>query len=415
MGESGGRNGRGLPGGRLVRVALYHNLPSGGAKRFLRDLVAALSAEVEFHSFVPASANRDFCPLARYVASETVYPFTLKTASDLLGPAGRPFEVERLWRLWALARRVAREIDRGAFDLVFVDHCLIEQSPSVLRYLDTPTVYYSQEVHRRLFENKRIMRPEYGFRNRLGDILRFPVDRLLRARDVKNARSADYVIANSYHTREALIKTYGVFPDVIYPGIDLDRFRPGPLFEGREDLVLSVGALAPFKGHRFVLEAVGRVPRAIRPSLGVVFNAEFRGEREYLLARASELDVDLKLLKGVSDEGIIELYGRCKVVALGQVVEPFGLVPLEAMACCTPVVAVREGGLRESVADATVGRLVDREPARFAEALAELTCDADVWRRFSEACRPYVKKGWTIDASAARFFTVFERVAKGGI
>lgn len=396
-----------------MRVAVYHNLPSGGAKRFLHDLVAALSSDVEFHLFVPASADRGFYSLAPYVASETVYPFRLKTISDYVGPLGRPFDVERLWRLWRLAGRVADDMDAGGFDAILVDHCRFEQSPSLLRRVKTPTVYYSQEVHRRLFEHPLLTRPNYGLRNRLGDFLSLPSDTLARERDRKNAAAADYIIANSYHTREALIKTYGVFPDVIYPGVDLSRFPTALPAGKRENAVLSVGVLAPFKGHRFTLEALGEVAQAVRPELRVIYNREFPGEIGYMETRARELSVSLELLSMLSEEDIVKEYQRCRVVALAQVVEPFGLVPLEAMACGTPVVAVKEGGFRETVADGVVGRLVDRDTKKFGGAITGLLTDDALWAGMAGNCRSYVEESWTIEISAARFLEVFKRAAKG--
>jgi glycosyltransferase involved in cell wall biosynthesis len=396
-----------------VRVAVYHNLPSGGAKRFLHDLLAALSGDVEFHLFVPSSADRGFYPLTSYVASEKVYPFNFKTAGDYIGFFGYPFEVERLWRLWGLAGRVAKDIDAGGFDAVFVDHCRIEQSPSVLRRVDTPTVYFSQEVHRRLFEHSLLNRPDNGLRNRLADLLHLPDDTVLRRRDRKNAAAADYIVTNSYHTREALIKTYGVFADVIYPGVDVSRFPPGLPVTERENAVLSVGVLAPFKGHRFVLEAVGRIPKIVRPELRVIYNREFFGERSYLENLAARLNVKLELKEDIPEDEIVNEYRRCKVVALAQVVEPFGLVPLEAMACGTPVVAVKEGGFRETVADGLVGRLVDRDVEKFGGALTDILTDDALWSDTSAACRPYVEKNWTIKKSAAAFLDVFKRAVKG--
>jgi glycosyltransferase involved in cell wall biosynthesis len=396
-----------------VRVAVYHNLPSGGAKRFLHDLLAALSRDVEFHLFVPSSADRGFYPLSHYVVSEKVYPFNLKTTTDYVGIIGYPFEIERLWRLWGLAGRVAKDIDAGGFDVAFIDHCRIEQSPSVLRRIETPTVYFSQEVHRRLFEHPLLSSPDYGLRNRLGDLLHLPGDTFLRGRDRRNAAAADYVVANSCHTREALIKTYGVFADVIYPGVDMSRFPPGLPAADRENAVLSVGVLAPFKGHRFVLEAVGRIPKMVRPELHIIYNREFFGERGYLEKLAAKLNVKLELKEDITEDEIVNEYRRCKVVALAQVVEPFGLVPLEAMACGTPVVAVREGGFRETVADGLVGRLVDRDVEKFGETLTDTLTDDALWSDMSAACRPYVEENWTIQNSAAAFLDVFKRAAKG--
>ena len=94
-------------------------------------------------------------------------------------------------------------------------------------------------------------------------------------------------------------------------------------------------------------------------------------------------------------------------------VEPFGLVPLEAMACGTPVVAVKEGGFRETVADGVVGRLVDRDTVKFGEAITELLADGTLWAGMAGNCRMYVEEGWTVEISAGRFLDVFERAAKG--
>jgi glycosyltransferase involved in cell wall biosynthesis len=304
-------------------------------------------------------------------------------------------------------------MDAGGFDAVLVDHCRFEQSPSLLRRVKTATVYYSQEVHRRLFEHPRLARPNYGLRNRLGDFLSLPSDTLARERDRKNAAAADYIITNSYHTREALIKTYGVFPDVIYPGVDLSRFPTALPAGKRENAVLSVGVLAPFKGHRFTLEALGEVAQAVRPELRVIYNREFPGEIGYMETRARELSVSLELLSMLSEEDIVKEYQRCRVVALAQVVEPFGLVPLEAMACGTPVVAVKEGGFRETVADGVVGRLVDRDTKKFGGAITGLLTDNALWAGMAGNCRSYVEESWTIEISAARFLEVFKRAAKG--
>jgi glycosyltransferase involved in cell wall biosynthesis len=74
--------------------------------------------------------------------------------------------------------------------------------------------------------------------------------------------------------------------------------------------------------------------------------------------------------------------------------EPFGLVPLEANACGLPVVAVAEGGVRETVKDGINGILSDPSPAALAKALEELLDNPEKWDLLGASARTYVVENW---------------------
>jgi glycosyltransferase involved in cell wall biosynthesis len=76
------------------------------------------------------------------------------------------------------------------------------------------------------------------------------------------------------------------------------------------------------------------------------------------------------------------------------VMEPFGLVPLESMACGTPVVAVAEGGVRESVTHGKTGLLAERLPQQFAEALRSLLEDPTLGARLGGYAREEALERW---------------------
>lgn len=89
------------------------------------------------------------------------------------------------------------------------------------------------------------------------------------------------------------------------------------------------------------------------------------------------------------------MYNRALMLAFVPVMEPFGLVALEAMACGTPVVGIREGGVRESVVDGRTGRLVDRIPDDVAGAIDALVQHDELRERYGAAAADYVRQEWS--------------------
>jgi glycosyltransferase involved in cell wall biosynthesis len=84
------------------------------------------------------------------------------------------------------------------------------------------------------------------------------------------------------------------------------------------------------------------------------------------------------------------------------VLEPFGLVPLEAMSCGTPVVGVREGGVQESIIHERTGLLVERDPKKFSNAVQHLLSNPDLIAEYGRNGREHVLKNWTWDRSVDR-------------
>lgn len=188
---------------------------------------------------------------------------------------------------------------------------------------------------------------------------------------------ADKVVANSDYTREQLIKT-GVDPGmitVIYPGVDVQRFRPELPFEdllihaGLDadiKLVLSVGRLSRRKGFDTVIRALSSL---LQSGMDVHYVLIGIGEdHDYLLALAEELDVadNVHLLGHVSPDDLPRWYNACDVFAMPNREingdnEGFGMVFIEAAACGKPSVAGKDGGTGAAVVDSVTGLRVDGE------------------------------------------------------
>jgi glycosyltransferase involved in cell wall biosynthesis len=170
---------------------------------------------------------------------------------------------------------------------------------------------------------------------------------------------------------------------VIPCGVDLDHFTPAgpvePRTPGRRR-VLALARLVPRKGVDDAVEALVRLPDTELVVAGGPEPARLKGDAEAqrLMRLAAERGVaDRVQVRGrVERSELPALIRSADVVTCVPWYEPFGIVPLEAMACGVPVVASAVGGQIDSVVDGVTGvHVPPRRPVRLAEALCELLAD----------------------------------------
>ena len=183
--------------------------------------------------------------------------------------------------------------------------------------------------------------------------------------DASTAARVSRFLANSQYVAGRIRRDYHRRSPVVSPPVDTEFYRPdlrGPSGPG----ALIVSALVPYKRLDIAIEAC----RLARIPLTVVG----QGPEEARLRRSAGPDVEW--LGWRSDEEIRDLYRRAAVVLLPGT-EDFGIVPVEAQACGTPVVAFSAGGARETVVPGLTGELVD-EPsaAAFAAAILQVVARA---------------------------------------
>jgi glycosyltransferase involved in cell wall biosynthesis len=159
---------------------------------------------------------------------------------------------------------------------------------------------------------------------------------------------------------------------------------------------MSVGVLDPAKAHDFVIRSVGLLPEHKRPEVLIVGDGP---AKRRLFRIAAENNVKITIKKDVSTEEMVQLYNKTKLTAIAFVMEPFGLVALESMACETPVIAVREGGLREIVTENT-GILTNRDEREFATAMLYLLKNQKIAKEMGKKGRERVQKYFTWEKCA---------------
>jgi glycosyltransferase involved in cell wall biosynthesis len=398
-----------------MKIAVYHNTPSGGAKRAIYEMVRGLSGRGhslwEFCTST-SKADGEFLPLAPFCAGSTVLDLhTLPRVMRWI-PLLTPYlNLGVLWTNFRRTDRVNREaaklIDSMKFDMVFAHDCAITENPYLLQYLHTPNVFYCHHgagqailpypVKRSKIAGKQIFARVKG----LFYALAYSLSRHLRMWTAgKNARFADQIWVNSYFARESLRAVYAVESSVMQYGVDVDKFRP--LDIEKEGYLLAVGALHPWKGYEFMIESVGLLPENLRPPLVIAANSSEAQYRATLMELAERCGVQLTIRQILDDEDMVRTYNRALAVLFTPVMEPFGLVALEAQACGTPVVAVREGGLRENVLDAKTGLLIDRSPIAFARAVQRIMSDERLQRQLGQSAIDYVQSQWSWERTIDR-------------
>jgi glycosyltransferase involved in cell wall biosynthesis len=202
----------------------------------------------------------------------------------------------------------------------------------------------------------------------------------LRARDVATVPRVDAFLANSENVRGRIARIYRRDARVVPAPVDTAFYTSAAAPRRREGL-LVVSALAPYKRLDDAVEASS--------SLGLPLTiAGFGPEERRLRAVAGP---NVRFAGSPSDEELRELYRSAEVVLMpGE--EDFGIVPLEAQACGTPVVALGKGGALETVVDGTTGVLYSEAGpvplARAIEHARTMRFDTDTLvanaRRFSE-------------------------------
>ncbi len=206
-------------------------------------------------------------------------------------------------------------------------------------------------------------------------------------------RAADWVIATCPDEVFEL-KALGIDPakvSIAPCGVDLDLFPGTGAAEPRTRThrILSVGRLVPRKGVDLVIEALPLLAEAgfadvelmVVGGSGDALTLEDDPEARRLTSLARQIGVEHQLsMRGqVPRNAMPGIFRSADAVVCTPWYEPFGIVPLEAMACGVPVVAAAVGGLRETVVDQQTGLHVPpRDPAAIAAALARLLADPEM-------------------------------------
>ena len=177
------------------------------------------------------------------------------------------------------------------------------------------------------------------------------INPFLRLYDFAVAQRVDYLVANSQTTRRRIQKYYRREAEVIYPPVDVKiKDQKSKIKENKGEYFLSVGRLTYAKRVDLAIQACNK----LKLPLKIVGT----GREEELLRRLAGSTIEF--LGTVSDNQLGQLYSQAKVMLFTALQEDFGMVPVEAMAAGVPVIALRQGGVVETVVEGKTGAFFDQ-------------------------------------------------------
>lgn len=158
----------------------------------------------------------------------------------------------------------------------------------------------------------------------------------IRMWDYRTANGVDYFVANSQFIARRIKKVYGREADVIYPPVDTDRFT---LCDKKENYYVTASRMVPYKKMDLIVEAFSHMPD--KKLIVIGDGPDF----EKVKSKATS---NIEILGYQSNEVMQDCMRRAKAFIFAAE-EDFGITPVEAQACGTPVIAFGKGGVLETV------------------------------------------------------------------
>ena len=216
-------------------------------------------------------------------------------------------------------------------------HCVIK---GVKKPLNSRHICFTHSPMRYLYDQYEVYLNNAPLHERIG--MRMLKNYLIKW-DLQSNQNVDHFVANSYFVKQRITNIYKRNASVIHPFVDWADFvstqKDPPL---KEDFYLVVGAFAPNKRVDIAIEVFNKTKKHLK-IIG-------KGQQEKKLRRLA--DKNIEFLGQVSRKTLINYLAKAKALIFPGV-EDFGIVPLEALAAGTPVIAYKKGGVLETLDEDT--------------------------------------------------------------
>lgn len=316
-----------------LKIAIFHNLPSGGGLRVLKEIIPILKKQNQVKVYT--------IKIPKFYSFIQYLYFTL-------------------FKLKKINKNLAKEIDSKKFDIVIINHDYLTKSPYILRFLKTKNIYLCHEEPREFYSDKNIL--SSNLKHKFINKLRLP----LKYIDKRNIKHSQINLSNSNFSKNKLESIYNKKFKKINLGVNKKIFFKNKNLK-KSKIFLTVGSTSFFKGIDFLINSISLLPKKYQYKLIIVGN---KGrDHKKILKIAKEKNINFELKNKVTNKELSKLYNEASLLLAAAINEPFGLSLLEAISCGTRVIAVNEGGYKEIINNKNLGELITRYELKFSEAI----------------------------------------------
>lgn len=226
------------------------------------------------------------------------------------------------------------QLDLSGYDVVISSsHCVAK---GVLTGPDQIHISYVHSPVRYAWDLQHQYLREAGLTHGLKSKIARLIMHYMRIWDTRTSNGVDYFIANSHFIARRIWKCYRREAEVIYPPVDVDKFT---FCDKKEDFYLTASRMVPYKKMDLIVEAFSKMPdkQLIVIGQGPDFN------------KIKKLAGPNVKLMGYQPDSVLQDYMQRAKAFIFAAEEDFGITPVEAQACGTPVIAYGKGGSLETV------------------------------------------------------------------
>lgn len=292
-----------------------------------------------------------------------------------------PFVRKRYTKFLPLLTLAVEQLDVSGYDIVLSSSASIGKG--VITSADQMHVAYVHSPMRYAWDLQHQYLRDAGLTSGIKGFIARSILHHARLWDLRAANGVDHFIANSQYIARRIWRVYRREADVVYPPVDIDAFA---LRESKDDFYLAASRLVPYKRMDAIVQAFSLLPDRKLVVIG-------SGPEMKRLKSIAGPNVEIL---GYQPHAVLRDHMQRAKAFVFAAEEDFGITPVEAQACGTPVIAYGRGGATETIlgldADDPTGVFFrEQSPARIAEAVRQFEAHQD--RVHPAACR----------ASAARF------------
>ncbi|MCK5374456.1 MAG: glycosyltransferase family 4 protein [Alphaproteobacteria bacterium] len=307
-----------------MKVAVVHDwLPlMGGAERVLEQILKVFpGADVyTIFDFLDDKQRETFAPSKITTSYLNKWPWVKKYYRNLL----------------PLCPQAIEDFDLSSYDLIVSSSHTVAKGvitgaqQTHVSYVHSPTRYAWDMMHQYLRETNM----NKGIKGLIAKTLLHK----FRIWDYRTANGVDYYIANSDFIRKRIWKVYRREADVIHPPVNVDLFEYN---ENKEDFYLSASRLVPYKRLDLIAQAFVKMPEL---KLKIIGDGPEMAKIRDIAKKAPNIE-----LMGYQPNDVLKSHMQRAKAFVFAAEEDFGIIPVEAQACGTPIIAYGAGGALETV------------------------------------------------------------------